>query len=167
MPLQYLYLKLTPWTEPLVSCFHFAVCFSRIRHDVIFQLILGLPNKYFLRRLPSKSIRISIFLHPASHCDIFDLGAAQITNFLMQYLTYRSDAKQWLCKQQPLLCSARNTHARNNWKRCFYVARPVTVAMQGRRKHTSTRIGGCVFCVVNAKELPWSQSLRPRQRTFQ
>jgi hypothetical protein len=54
-------------------------------------------------------------------------------------MAYRPVAKQWFCKQRPLLDNACNMYARNNsycWKRgVFYVVRVVAVSEQQVAKH--------------------------------
>jgi hypothetical protein len=44
---------------------------------------------------------------------------------------YRPVAKQWLCKQLPLLGNVRNIHARNNRERCFLWSAPRTFLGNG------------------------------------
>jgi hypothetical protein len=66
---------------------------------------------------------------------------------------HRPVAKQWLCKQRPLLGNARYIHGAKIGKGVFYVVRAATVAMQLHTKDTSTTIEGCVFCVVRSEEL--------------
>jgi hypothetical protein len=66
-------------------------------------------------------------------------------------MAYRPVAKQWICKQLPLLGNTRNLHARNNRRTVFskwHALRPllwngaVNTPLQHQRD--------CVFCVVRA-----------------